>query len=204
MSADTAAVAVEVIVLNGASSSGKTTIADALQDLLDDSWLIFGIDTLISALPLSLLDMHEDAIINARPREHDVHPGGISFGADGEISVGPEFRRLEAAWRTGLSTIAGTGTRLILDEVFLEGARSQDRLREALAGRTVAWVGVTCDTDTAIQREQARGDRVIGQFERQNQRVHDGVHYDLVVDTTSQTADEAARQIVERLFVAAP
>jgi hypothetical protein len=52
---------IEVIVLNGASSSGKTTLAAALQDILEESWLVFGIDTLISALPLDLLEIHDDA-----------------------------------------------------------------------------------------------------------------------------------------------
>ena len=92
---------VEVIVLNGASSSGKTTLAVALQDILEGSWLIFGIDTLISAIPLKLLAMHEDASIGAHPPEHDVTEGGIAFGADGEITVGPEFERLETAWLKG-------------------------------------------------------------------------------------------------------
>ena len=190
---------VEVIVINGASSSGKTTLAVALQDILEGSWLIFGIDTLISAIPLKLLDMHEDASIGARPREHEVAEGGIDFGANGEITIGPEFERLEAAWLKGLACIAATGTRLILDEVFLYGALSQDRLRRSLDGRNVAWIGVTCDAEVAIERERKRGDRVVGGFERQFKRVHDGVHYDLVVDTTARPANEIAQQIAEHV-----
>lgn len=190
---------VEVIVLNGASSSGKTTLAVALQDVVDGTWLIFGIDTLISAIPLKLLDLHEDATIGARPRQHEVREGGISFDADGEITVGTEFQRLEAAWLKGLASIAATGTRLILDEVFLDGAQSQARLRQSLAGRNVAWVGVMCDADVAARRERDRGDRVVGGFERQAKRVHEGVHYDLVVDTSSQPPDEIAQQIAEHI-----
>src|ERR1700683_67430 len=97
---------VDVIVLNGPSSSGKTTLAQALQDVLDDTWLVFGIDTLISALPLSLLDIHRDATIGAHPRDHLVRDGGISFDAVGAITVGAEFRRLESAWLQGLAAIA--------------------------------------------------------------------------------------------------
>jgi len=72
---------IEVIVLNGASSSGKTTLAASLQDVLEESWLVFGIDTLISALPLALLEIHDDATIGARPRDHVFRKGGLSFGA---------------------------------------------------------------------------------------------------------------------------
>ena len=188
---------VEVIVLNGPSSSGKTTLATELQEVLEETWLVFGIDTLISALPLALLEIHEGATIGARPKEHLVRDGGIRFDADGEITVGSEFRRLETAWLSGLSSIVESGVRLILDEVFLDGAHSQDRLRQALAGRRVAWIGVTCNVDVATQRERDRGDRVVGEFERQSGRVHEGVQYDLVIDTTSRPSNELAREIAE-------
>jgi len=189
----------DVIVLNGPTSAGKTSIAAALQELLKETWLVFGIDTLISALPLNLLHIHDDAVLGARPREHDVRPGGISFDADGQITVGVEFQRLEAAWLTGLSSIAESDVHLILDEVFLDGVGSQDRLRRALSGRRVAWVGVTCDVNVAAQREHDRGDRVQGASVNQTVRVHEGVRYDVVVDTTTRTPDEAAQQIVRHL-----
>jgi chloramphenicol 3-O phosphotransferase len=188
-------VPIEVIVLNGSSSSGKTTLAEALQDILAKSWLVFGIDTLFSALPLSLLDIHRDATIGAHPRVHEVRDGAISFAADGALTVGAEFRRLEEALLQGLAAIAATGTRLILDEVFLEGRQSQERVRHAFAERNVVWVGVTCDVLVAAQRERERGDRVVGASEKQSLLVHEGVHYDLVVDTTSNSADELARLI---------
>jgi chloramphenicol 3-O phosphotransferase len=194
---------VEVIVLNGASSTGKTTLAAALQEVLTESWLVFGIDTLISALPLALLEIHDDAIIGARPRAHDVRDGGISFDAQGEIAVGSEFRRLEAAWLHGLSRIAESGVRLILDEVFLDGGRSQDRVRQAFDGRRVVWVAVTCDVDVATQRERDRGDRVVGASAKQSRRVHEGVHYDLVVDTTSTDSYDIARQIAHHVRASA-
>jgi chloramphenicol 3-O phosphotransferase len=48
---------VDVIILNGGSSSGKTTIAKCLQNSLSTSWLRFSIDDLIDAMP--------DAMFNA-------------------------------------------------------------------------------------------------------------------------------------------
>jgi chloramphenicol 3-O phosphotransferase len=111
--------------------------------------------------------------------------------------VGSEFRRLEAAWLRGLAVIGDSGTRLILDEVFLDGGVSQERLRRAFAGRRLLWVGVTCDVGVAVQRERDRGDRVVGMVERQSTSVHVGVHYDLTVDTTSNAPHELARKIAE-------
>jgi len=44
----------DVIVLNGGSSSGKSTIARRLQSVLPQPWLMFGVDSLIEAMPPSL------------------------------------------------------------------------------------------------------------------------------------------------------
>jgi chloramphenicol 3-O phosphotransferase len=66
-----------------------------------------------------------------------------------------------------------------------------------LAGRRVAWIGVICDVDVASQRERDRGDRVVGASEKQSRRVHEGVRYDLVVDTTSRTTDDVACEIAQ-------
>jgi chloramphenicol 3-O phosphotransferase len=41
----------QVIVLNGGSSSGKSGIARCLQAVLPDPWLVFGVDSLIDAMP---------------------------------------------------------------------------------------------------------------------------------------------------------
>ena len=46
--------AIQVIVLNGGSSSGKSGIARCLQAVLLEPWLVFGTDTLVQAMPMSL------------------------------------------------------------------------------------------------------------------------------------------------------
>ena len=40
-----------IVLLNGTSSSGKTTLVRALQDRLPDPWLELGIDRFVFALP---------------------------------------------------------------------------------------------------------------------------------------------------------
>ncbi|HYY17706.1 MAG TPA: chloramphenicol phosphotransferase, partial [Streptosporangiaceae bacterium] len=42
---------IQVIALNGGSSSGKSGIARCLQSVLPDPWLSLGVDTLIEATP---------------------------------------------------------------------------------------------------------------------------------------------------------
>lgn len=175
-----ARVTTQVIVLNGGSSSGKSGIARCLQAILPDPWLAVGVDTLIEAMPASV----------------QASDAGIEFAPDGGVIVGPEFRTLEAAWMEGIAAMVRAGARLIIDDVFLGGAGSQQRWREALAGLDVLWVGVKCDSTVAAGREVARGDRVRGMAASQAEVVHRGVVYDLEVDTTHTEALVCARTIV--------
>lgn len=43
----------KIILLNGAGSSGKKSIARAIQHLSDEQWLTFGVDTFIEMTPIS-------------------------------------------------------------------------------------------------------------------------------------------------------
>jgi chloramphenicol 3-O phosphotransferase len=176
-------VTTQVIVLNGGSGSGKSGIARCLQALLPDPWLALGVDTLIQAMPASL----------------QMSAAGIGVTPHGEVIVGPEFRTLEAAWIQGVAAMAHAGARIILDEVFLGGAASEQRWKQALGTLQVLWVGVRCDSAVAAGREIARGDRVVGMAASQAEVAHQGVSYDLQVDTTHAEALECARAIVAHL-----
>lgn len=167
-----------MIVLNGGSSSGKSGIVRCLQAVLPDPWLAYGVDTLVEAMPASGT------------------PGaGIEFGTSGEVIVGPQFRAMEAAWMAGIAAMVRAGALIIVDDVFLGGARSQRRWTAALAGLAVLWVGVRCESSVAAGREIARGDRNTGMAASQAEIVHQGVVYDVEVDTTHTEALECARII---------
>jgi len=189
---------VPVVVLNGGSSSGKTSIARCLQQLLGPTWMTLGVDDLVRALPGG--DEIDD-LIRARPDcgGPTGAAGSIEFGPDGSVTVEEDFRRAEASWYAGLAAIGHCGTGLILDEVFLGGASSQERLAAAMAGLPVVWVGVRCDPEVAAARERNRPDRVGGMARLQALRVHEGVVYDLVVDTAAASAADCARIIAAHL-----
>ncbi|MDH6117389.1 chloramphenicol phosphotransferase CPT [Kitasatospora sp. GAS204B] len=172
-----------MIILNGGSSSGKSGLARCLQAVLPDPWLTFGCDTFVEGLPAAL-------------RTSDA---GIEFAPDGAVAVGEVFRELEAAWIAGVAAMARAGARVIVDEVFLGGAQSQQRWERALDGLEVLWVGVRCEAAVAAGRELARGDRVGGMAATQAELVHRGVRYDLEVDTAHAESIECARQIAARL-----
>lgn len=170
-----------MIILNGGSSSGKSSIARALQEILPGIWLTFGVDTFIDALP----------------GRGDSPKSGISYGPDGTVSVTDEYSRLENGWYAALQTLADAGADIILDEVLLSGGRGQQRLRSAFGGSSPLWVGVHCDPDVAAAREASRGDREAGMARRQASLVHVGVVYDIEVDTTAHSSEACARTIAD-------
>jgi chloramphenicol 3-O phosphotransferase len=169
----------QVIVLNGSSSSGKTGIARCLQAILPQPWLRLGVDDLLDALPPSL--MGSDS--------------GITIGPEGAVTSGEGFREIETAWTTGVAAMARAGARVIIDDVFLGGAASQERTRAHLEGLDVLWVGVHCDPALLAGREMARGDRVPGMAALQAEVVHQGVVYDVEVDTSHSESLDCARAI---------
>ncbi len=173
---------VEVIVLNGGSSSGKSSLAACLQAQLDGTWLALGIDDLIRALSHGPLDSSAGGTLDITP--------------EGSVVVGEAFRAAEFAWYEGLAAMARAGTCLIIDEVFLSGGESQDRLRTPLQGLSVLWVGLHCDAAVAEARELQRADRNSGMARDQAERVHRGVRYDMVVETAGMTPSECAKAIV--------
>jgi chloramphenicol 3-O phosphotransferase len=175
----------DVIVLNGGSSAGKSSLAVGLQQALPGTWLTFGVDDLIRAL-------------SHGPQDSEV-AGALEFRADGSISVGAEFRRAEAGWYQGLAAMARFGTCLIIDEVFLDGEESQTRLQAALEGLPVLWVGVHCTPEVAERREIERGDRRSGLARHQAERVHHGVTYDIEVDTTAASVAQCVATIMARV-----
>lgn len=172
----------QVILLNGGSSSGKSSIARCLQAVLPQPWLTFGVDSLIEAMPSSM-------------KSSD----GIDFADDGQVHTTDAFRRLDVTWGIGLAAMAHAGARIIIDEVFLGQAASQDRWRSALDGLDVLWVGVRCDSGVAERREMPRGNRVIGMARAQADLVHHGVSYDVEVDTATSDSTECARIIAHHV-----
>ncbi len=154
--------------------------------MLRTSWLLLGIDDLIRAMP-----------------DEGIEDGSLlHISETGQVEVGPGWRPLEASWYIGIAAIADNGTGVIIDDVFLDGGGSQERLREALDGLRVFWVGVKCDREVARAREALRPDRVAGLAESQAPLVHKGVLYDMTVDTSHATSESCATMILAQVTTA--
>jgi chloramphenicol 3-O phosphotransferase len=149
-------------MLNGASSSGKTTLARALQAAMPGPFLHVASDQLTGMLP----------------------PRGAEGGPfDWWHQVRPRFFD---GFHRCLPALAGAGNDLIVEHI-IEFAAWRAQLADLLAGLDVFLVGVHCDLDVIDRRERQRGDRRLG--EGRTHVLVDGIHtfgpYDLAVDTTA-------------------
>lgn len=185
-----------VVILNGASSSGKTTLATAFRDqraAAGDFWLMIGIDDVLSKIP----NEWKSAGSDRGPFAAD----GIRFEmtqqgpADRIGSVG---RRMLRAYQAAVAAAAHIGLNVIVDEVLIDLTSWHD-WSVALAGLDVVCVGIRCSPEVAEERNRARGDRYAGLARAQTATVHQDARYDFEVDTTTQTPDEALSQLTHRL-----
>ena len=67
--------------------------------------------------------------------------------------------------------------------------------RRLLAPYDLKMVGVFAPLDVIEAREAARGDRMIGMARWQFDEVHQGMRYDLEVDSSAATPEDCAQQI---------
>jgi chloramphenicol 3-O phosphotransferase len=155
-----------VVFLNGGSSAGKTTLGRALQSAFPDKWLLLGIDLFIWTLPPEMVN----------------EPGGLSV-RDGVITRGEHFMSLYGGFQVAVAALARSGVNVLLDDVTLDGIADQQQWDHLLRGLDVCWIGVRCSPEIAAEREARRGSRPPGVARHQAESVHEGVRYDIEVDT---------------------
>lgn len=161
-----------VVVLNGTSSSGKTTVAKAFQERAPSLFLNVSIDSILYALPARALA----CIVEGKP------------------IPGIEFRELVASYYACVRTLADRGHDLVIDNAVT--ARYQaEHLFAALEGHRALFVAVTAPAEVLRERERLRGDRRLGLAADQLATIDTWLTYDLRVDTSVMSADEAAQQI---------
>jgi chloramphenicol 3-O phosphotransferase len=166
-----------VVVLNGASSSGKTTVARAFQELAPDLFLNFSIDAILYALPPDALDR-------------------IRTGADIADLHLPELVR---GFYACVRELLALGHNLIIDHAVTAPYHAA-LLHAAIAGHDALLVGLDCPAEVLRRREADRGDRRPGLAEQQRSRVHSLLTYDLFFDTSELRAEEIARGILEAMM----
>lgn len=175
-----------IIILNGVGSVGKSSTAKALQAITSSPFLRVSMDSFLDMLPAGMIGHPEGLIFEST--EGDDGPPSVS------IKTGPVVERTMRGMRHAIAAMARQGNDLIVDDVLLGRAKERE-YRELLDPFDLRLVGLFAPLDVIEERERQRGDRLIGLARWQFERAHDGLSYDLEIDTTTASPMECARKI---------
>ena len=167
----------KIIILNGTSSAGKSTLARVLQDRVQEAFFVVMGDDYMEMLGRSkYVDICDKAYV--------------------------QYNLVECYTAKALSDM---GMNLIMDTLFLKCDTEKEEsvgLSEwvrLLHGYPVLFVHVSCPLEELRRRERERGDREIGQGESQISRLDPQDTYDIAVDNYVNTNEECADKIIELL-----
>lgn len=182
---------IQIIYLNGPSSSGKTTLARALQHAFDDLFLHVGIDKIIGWMPEKVNDWMggEASLGYSWKKNTDVSGNPIQ-----ELQIGPYAERIAKTFQEVVLVLIKMGHHLIIDDVSF-GKKQVDEWKELLKDFSVLWIGVNAPLSILEQREKERGNRMVGSARGQFHKVHTGATYDLEIDTHHATLEENIHKI---------
>jgi chloramphenicol 3-O phosphotransferase len=181
-----------VVVLNGASSAGKSTLVDAFcarRGRRGELWVRTGIDDFIARLPAELVEIPGHQGEHAARGLRIVESDGVA-----RVLTGPSADLLFAAYRRTVATWARLGLDVIVDEDAYDATAAAD-WAPALAGVVTMWVAIRCAPEVLLQRERARGDRVIGLAAGQLDVVYAHIRHHADIDTTFATVDECVDRL---------
>ena len=192
-----------VIFLNGSSSAGKTTLAMALQEILDEPFQYVALDQFRDGMPAKYRGLNSPAgttgerglnVVPVHNRQGEAYTS-IQFGSDG--------RTLLRGMRRAMATMASEGVNLLIDDIILEAEFLDDYL-EAMSDLELYFVGVRCPEAVISEREAVRPGRFPGTATGHLEICHAHGDYDVEVDTSQATPEECAMAVINRLHAGPP
>jgi chloramphenicol 3-O phosphotransferase len=161
-----------VLVLNGCSSAGKTSLAKELQRTLPEPFIHLSLDAFRAMEPDGYWESNENSNEELILRE----------------------LALCRAMNAAVHVYANHGQNVIFDHVLTKRAWSC-LLEDFPPEMPTYLVGVSCALEELIRREQSRPDRAPGLALSQWSKVHEGRTYDFSVDTTNTSTADCSRAL---------
>ena len=185
-----------VILLNGCSSAGKTTLALELQKLSQEHYQYIALDQFRDGLPPGLRGLNSPKGdpgyrgLNVVPEIKNGQPvTSIKFGDYGEEVL--------KVMRRTVSQLARAGCSVVVDDILFEKKYLLD-YANVLEPSASWFVAVKCDLDIVREREAKRAGRFPGTADSHYDSIHNhGVAYDIEVDTSRASAAALAMEIIE-------
>ncbi len=184
-----------IIILNGTSSSGKSSILRALQEIMDEPYLDAGIDKFLWMLPRRYIN--EPAYWQRVYQYEWPQPDQLM------IRAAPLGHQLMDGMHQAIAALAQAGNYVVADHVLAEP--EWVRQCAALFANLPAWlVHITCPLAVLEERERARRDRTLGQARAQFHLVHAHAICDLELDTAQHDVNACAKIIKQHVLAGPP
>lgn len=185
-----------VVILNGASSVGKTSVGKSLQDIMNEHYLLLGLDNIIYTMPERINDYKADML----PRDGffwlaETDKNGKSLM---HLTAGSYAQRIYKMLIKQVKFFADSGFNIIVDHLSL--INDYEIWNKELIDHDIVFCGLTASQEILDQREKARGDRVIGGSRAQMLNVHDGYNYDIFIDTSHTEPLKTAKEISKVVY----
>lgn len=181
----------QIINLNGPSSSGKTTLAKALQHSFEEPFLHVGIDKIIGWMPEKINNWTGGEAPHGFSWKKSVDSSGNPIQ---EIQAGPYAQKIGKTFQKIVLALAKLGHCIVIDDVSF-GKQQLDEWKKLLEDFRVLWVGVNAPLDILEHREMERGNRIQGSARGQFHKVHVNASYDLEIDTHQASINENVEKI---------
>ena len=164
-----------IIFLNGVTSSGKTSIVEALQRREDIFFYVVANDLFQETVGEEYLRKDYWKYLS---------------------------RAIILMYHTA-KLFSDMGNHVIIDGILVERPEISphyEQLKEILRENPLDIVEVSCPLDICRQRNIARGDRYESQSQEQQEMMAEQIDYSCRVETDKNSPDECAEQIVRHLF----
>jgi chloramphenicol 3-O phosphotransferase len=186
----------KIILLNGCSSAGKSSISEKIMELSEEPWLNFSLSTFWNALSPKYKGFGEKSNEGFQfiPRQDKQ---GFPINEIREIKINSYGEKILGSMPKVFKQLADDGHNLIIEEVILE-KKYLENYENNLKEHQVYFVNINCELDILEKREKARGDRVIGSNHAQYFKMKDlNWKYDLKIDNSHVSALDSAQKILE-------
>lgn len=165
----------KIIILNGVSSSGKTTLAKVIQDR--------------SPIPLYKLDI-DDFILMSPDKFNDYENCDFSV----QYTFASKFFHV-------VKLYSDLGFDLIVPYMFFKNSETLQEFRVLLNDYPVFVVNISCSVEELKRRETKRENRKIGSAEEQLILLETDFENSLTVDNFENTNDLCADEIIEAFII---
>ncbi|HOP10144.1 MAG TPA: AAA family ATPase [Oscillospiraceae bacterium] len=167
-----------IVILNGVTSAGKSTLSRALQAAFDEPYYYVALDTL------------NDVI--------------CPFTANRQKFQDPQImNRAVPVMHMLIRDFSQKGLNVIVDHILCDGGDWFYDCVDALFEYPVMFVRVDCDRDELFKRAKKRGYKTperLNQIDRQLAQMHKHGFYDVVISTSTNTTEENVQKIKTALL----